>query len=238
MNLLVLPSPPVLTAAGVVNAASTLAGPISAGELLLISGLYFGPAQRVNSQVTGVVPTSLSDTVVLFEGVPAPVLWVNNGQAEVVAPFFRRPHQRRLAGVLSRRGVGAVGTDGSEGCSRCVHGRWQRQRPGQGHKRGWVGKVHFDSGGARRQAVVVYHRRRTVESPPGFDGRIVNVAAATLVQDGTVQIGGQPATVTLAGDAEGQVQGYTKVDVTVRRTSIRVTPQLWSRSAARTVRPG
>jgi uncharacterized protein (TIGR03437 family) len=70
-----LPGPPL--AISIVNAASMTAGPISPGELLTILGLNIGPN----------VSTNLPGLQVLFDGVPATLLYASPTQVNLVAPF-------------------------------------------------------------------------------------------------------------------------------------------------------
>jgi uncharacterized protein (TIGR03437 family) len=84
------PVNPVITAAGIVNAASGVAGAISAGELLVISGANLGPSQLVSATANpdGRYERILAGTRVLFDGVPGAVWYTSAGQAAVSAPYY------------------------------------------------------------------------------------------------------------------------------------------------------
>ncbi len=77
---------PTITA--IVNGASFLAGPISPGELVTIFGSNIGPATGVNfTPDNGKVDTTLANTTVLFNNVPAPVLFASANQINAIVPY-------------------------------------------------------------------------------------------------------------------------------------------------------
>ncbi|MEO8096965.1 MAG: hypothetical protein ABI811_04645 [Acidobacteriota bacterium] len=73
----------------VTNAASHTFGPITAGELLELSGSGLGPQQGAlaNAILQTPYPTRVSEVQVTFDGIPAPILWAQDGQVNVVAPW-------------------------------------------------------------------------------------------------------------------------------------------------------
>jgi uncharacterized protein (TIGR03437 family) len=80
---------PVFSRDGVVNAASFVNGPIVPGELLSIFGFQVGPFWAAKSRVNsaGVVEPDTGGVRVLFDGVPAPILYAQQKQLNVVVPF-------------------------------------------------------------------------------------------------------------------------------------------------------
>ena len=85
----VFSSTPQITSEGVVNAASLLPGPVAPGELITIFGSGFGPPEVVSGELdaSGLVKTKIADTRVIFDGVPAPLLFVQANQVGAVVPF-------------------------------------------------------------------------------------------------------------------------------------------------------
>jgi uncharacterized protein (TIGR03437 family) len=87
--------PPVVTIAATlpvvnaVNAASLAAGSIAPGEIATISGSGIGPQQYVKGvpDSTGLLPTLLGGSAVLFDGVPAPLMYAQDAQINVQAPY-------------------------------------------------------------------------------------------------------------------------------------------------------
>lgn len=80
---------PVVTAAGVANAASLTEGAVAPGEIVSIFGSALGPAAGVNLQFTNplLVSNSLAGVRVLFDGVPAPITYASAGQVNAVVPY-------------------------------------------------------------------------------------------------------------------------------------------------------
>jgi uncharacterized protein (TIGR03437 family) len=80
---------PALEARGVVSAASFLPGPIAPGELVTIHGAGFGPKSLTPLEVTPNRRASslLAWTRVLFDGIPAPMVWVAENQLTAIVPY-------------------------------------------------------------------------------------------------------------------------------------------------------
>ena len=72
----------------VVNAASSVGGAISPGEIVTIAGTAIGPSQPVAASISKDRPagTTLAETRVLFGGVAAPLLSVSSGELTAIVP--------------------------------------------------------------------------------------------------------------------------------------------------------
>ncbi len=70
----------------VVNAASMLTGAIAPGEIAAIFGLGIGPVAPVSSP-SGITPTGLGQTQVLFDGQPAPLFYVQDSEIMAQVPY-------------------------------------------------------------------------------------------------------------------------------------------------------
>jgi uncharacterized protein (TIGR03437 family) len=73
----------------VVNAASYLPGAVAPGEVVALFGPGIGPPESMEYQLdsNGRVATSLEGTQVLFDGTPAPLLYVSANQINAVVPY-------------------------------------------------------------------------------------------------------------------------------------------------------
>ena len=72
----------------VVNAASHLGGGIAPGEIVTIFGSGIGPPQMVMQRIEqGRVTTDLAEARILFNAVPAPLLYVSDRQSSAVVPY-------------------------------------------------------------------------------------------------------------------------------------------------------
>jgi uncharacterized protein (TIGR03437 family) len=82
------PSPQVSLHA-VVNAANYTGGPVSPGEIITVYGSPIGPDALTTLQLdsSGKVSTTVAETRILFDGVPAPLIYVSASQASAVVPY-------------------------------------------------------------------------------------------------------------------------------------------------------
>ena len=91
----VTPPPPTnsLTCAG--SSASLSVGPISPGALVTLFGNGLGPQQGVQPAVASPnsYPTRLANVQVTLDGTPAPLLWVQDTQINLVVPWSLTPGQ-------------------------------------------------------------------------------------------------------------------------------------------------
>jgi uncharacterized protein (TIGR03437 family) len=77
------------------NAATYETSPIAPGELVTLFGNGLGPEQGVQPQAAqqSPYPTQAANVEVTFDGTPAPLLWVQAAQINVVAPWRLTPGQ-------------------------------------------------------------------------------------------------------------------------------------------------
>jgi uncharacterized protein (TIGR03437 family) len=77
------------------NAASFDAGPIAAGEILSLFGQGLGPATGMQPDVSPNTsfPAQLANVAVTFDGTPGPLLYVQDGQINAIAPWRLTPGQ-------------------------------------------------------------------------------------------------------------------------------------------------
>src|ERR1039458_2754833 len=82
-------SPPVISAAGLTNAASYANDALAPGEIAVLFGPTYGPASLAVAQADaiGKLPSQLSNTQVLFDGTAAPLLYAMAGQVSAIVPF-------------------------------------------------------------------------------------------------------------------------------------------------------
>lgn len=77
------------------NAASFALASLSPGELVTLYGNGLGPQQGVSTQATAqtAYPKTVSNVQVTFDGIPAPLLYVQDAQINAVAPWSLTPGQ-------------------------------------------------------------------------------------------------------------------------------------------------
>ena len=75
------------------NSATYLTGPVAPGGFVTLYGSGLGPQQGVQLQasIETPFPARAAGVEVTFDGTPAPLLWVQDGQINVVAPWSLTP---------------------------------------------------------------------------------------------------------------------------------------------------
>jgi uncharacterized protein (TIGR03437 family) len=78
-----------------VNGASFGEGPIAPGGFVTLLGSGLGPQQGAQTEATSQspFPTQAANVEVTFDGTPAPLLWVQDSQINLVAPWSLTPGQ-------------------------------------------------------------------------------------------------------------------------------------------------
>ncbi len=83
-------SAPKLTASAIVNSASYQPGGVSPGEIVTIFGEDLGPATLTTATLEAdgsALTKSLANTRILFDGVPAPLIYTSRGQVSAIVPY-------------------------------------------------------------------------------------------------------------------------------------------------------
>jgi uncharacterized protein (TIGR03437 family) len=209
--------PPTLASQGIVNAASYQGGGVAPGELVTLFGNNLGPAVLAKPIVrsTGVVDTIAGHTQVLFDGVPATMIYSSTGQLAAVAPFSIQGHastsvQVSYLGNLSNTialGVlnfqPAVFTQDStgQGLGSILNGDNSVNSAANPAARGTTIAIYATGGGAQSGAV-----EGTLAGPPyaQFPSNVVSA-----------RVGGLAAQVQYAGVAPGIVVGVLQINVVV-----------------------
>lgn len=231
MTLLVIPAAqssmsvpqPVVTS--VASAASYDAGGIAPGEIVVIFGKSLAPAGTEYLQLdsSGLVSKSLAGVRVLFDGVPAPMIYTTARQLSAVVPYeIGLAGQTQVHVQVENQGnrsatlvvpiantLPAIFTSDFSGSGQgailnneIVHGRYVVNGPANPAARGSV--------------VMIYATGEGTTNPPGIDGR---VASSILPKpNGTncsVSIGGIAAVVSYCGAAPLSVAGLIQVNAQV-----------------------
>lgn len=79
---------PRASAAGTLNAASFKGGAVAPGEVITLFGERMGDASLTTARVVnGRLATELAGTRVLFDGIPAPLVYASAGQVSAIVPY-------------------------------------------------------------------------------------------------------------------------------------------------------
>jgi uncharacterized protein (TIGR03437 family) len=208
---------PAITQAGVLNAASFRAGPIAPGEIIAIFGNNLGPGVLVGLRLSPArrVETSLDGTRVLFDGVPAPLVFVWEGQLSAIVPYSVAGKtsvrvQVERNGVLSNAltipvaaaALGIFTADSSgRGPGAVLNEDFSLNTPANRARRGTILLI-FATGEGQTQ-------------PDGVDGQLTGDPLPRPLLPVRAEVGGQPAEVLYAGGAPGLVAGVLQVNVRI-----------------------
>jgi uncharacterized protein (TIGR03437 family) len=201
--------------AAVTNAAS-YAQTVSPGEMVTIFGSDLGPSTAAGTVVdaSGKVSTLLSNTVVLFDGIPAPAIYVSPTQVSAVAPFRLQPQATSQVQVVYQ---GQASSQFPVDIAAAAPGIFTFSATGSGEA------LVVDHGGAvnssakpaaQGSVITLYLTGAGVLSPVVPDGAVVGSSNLPLVTAPvSVQVGGQTAKVLYAGGAPGSVAGIIQLNV-------------------------
>jgi uncharacterized protein (TIGR03437 family) len=200
----------------IMNAASYTAVTVSPGEIIAIFGDDLGQetlAQMVPDE-QGVIGSALSGTKVLFNGTPAPLLYVSYFQVGAIVPYG-------VAGAktvkleFERNGVkgDALDLPVSDFALGIFTENGSGTGPGAILNKDY--SLNSSSNPAERGSfVMIYATGLGVLDTPTADGSVVKDIARHLAPV-TAQIGGANAEVLYAGSAPGIVAGCSQVNVAI-----------------------
>jgi uncharacterized protein (TIGR03437 family) len=203
--------------ATVSNAASFASGAIAPGEIVTIFGIGLGPEEAANLKVddSGHVEAQLANTQVFFDGVAAPMLYASSGQINAVVPFgvtgpsnqVRVQYQGTMSPAVSVPVVSSVpalfASDGTGGSQGAILNQ-------DGTANGYYNPAD------RGSVVALYGTGGGQMVPPGEDGAIAGgLPLPAPILPVTVQIDGQDAEVSYAGQAPGLVEGVMQINAKI-----------------------
>lgn len=195
---------PVSQAPSVVNAASMLPGPVAPGEIVSIFGTGLGPVTAAGGSLdsTGILANQVAQTQVLFDGTPAPLFYVQDGQINAQTPY-------EIAGKATvdvevffqdiSRGKATVPVAASApGIFTILAGRGAAVAINQD------GKLNSPDDPAPRGSIVtLYATGEGLTDPAGADGRPAAAPFPKPTLAVGLSVGGYPAEILFAGEAPG-----------------------------------
>jgi uncharacterized protein (TIGR03437 family) len=216
MTLFVIPAAqpgPAPVVAAVTNAAS-YGRAIAPGQMVDVWGSGMGPDTLAGLALdsNGMVGTSVAGVRILFDGVPAPLVFVSATQCAAVVPYFGA-HNPATHVQVEYQGVRSVPLAVPVGPTAPGLFTAGASGTGQGSILNQDNSINSVANPASRGSVVVlWATGEGLTDPPGVDGRLaVDVVPAPLAAV-TVDIGGLPATVTYAGAAPGMMPGVLQIN--------------------------
>jgi uncharacterized protein (TIGR03437 family) len=201
----------------IVNAASFKTGAIAPGEMLTVFGSNLGPQQAAEAQLTGdrYVATDLAGTQVLFDGLPAPVVYASAGQLTAIVPYAIGGHAATQMMVANK---GVLSSATTIPVTASAPALFTAEANGTGHGAILNEDGSVNSGfnpAARGSMVMIYATGAGQTDPQGIDGMLASDVLPKPVLPVSVIIAGQVAQPTYAGAAPGLVAGVMQVNVRV-----------------------
>ncbi|MCX6632635.1 MAG: hypothetical protein NTW28_33950 [Candidatus Solibacter sp.] len=213
---------PVVTA--VANAANYSTGAVSPGENIVIFGTGVGPAEIVKGTVVNnAVGTLVGNTRVLFDNVPAPIIYASAGQTSVMVPYGVAGRTTTTI-VVEYSGVQSAPL--TYNVVLAAPGIYTLNQQGTGPgavlNQDGVTVNGLTNPEKRGNVIAIYMTGEGQTSPQGADGAIIPAVVSALKKPQlpvTVTIGGVDAVVQYAGSAPGLISGVMQVNVTIPLTT-------------------
>ncbi len=208
------PAGPILRTA--LHGASRELSAITPGMILSLQGNALGPqtGSPGNTTAAGAFETSFNGYRVLFDGVPAPILYISDSRLDTVAPYA-------IAGRTSTRVV--VENSGARSDAMeltlspdAAPGLFTADGSGRGQAAALNenGSLNTRTNPAPPDSVLVLFATGEGQTEPaGQDGRIIATDLRKPVLPVAVNIGGVPVEVLYAGSAPHLVSGMMQVNV-------------------------
>jgi uncharacterized protein (TIGR03437 family) len=214
---------PTPVAASVANAASYATGAVSPGENIVIFGTGIGPDDLVQATVVNnVFPTLVGATRVLFDGIPAPVLYAKATQTSVMVPYGVNGRTSTNI-VVEYSGVQSAPV--SQAVVPTVPGIYTLNQAGTGPgailNQDGVTVNSVSAPEKRGNVIAIYMTGEGQTIPGGIDGVVIPAVASALkhpVLPVTVTVGGIDAPVQYAGSAPTLISGVMQVNVAIPLT--------------------
>jgi endo-1,4-beta-xylanase len=212
---------PVLSGSNVVNAASYQGGAVAPGEIVTVFGANYGPANLVASQLdaSNKFPTTLGGAQVMFDGVPAPLVYAKAGQVSAIVPFEVAGKPQTVIQYQYNSGSGAViSNTQTVPVSAAAPAIFALNASGSGP--GAILNADYSVNSASNPvaaggAIQIFGTGGGAIVGSAADGALAPGAASLVAGPVTATIGGMAATVLYAGSAPGLVNGVLQVNLAI-----------------------
>jgi uncharacterized protein (TIGR03437 family) len=206
--------PPVVAASGIVSGASFLRGSVAPGMIVSIFGGGLGPPEGASLELDGggQVKSQLKGTRVLFNDVPAPLIFISPTQIAAVAPYALDGNAT-LRVVVESQGLRSAPADLTVAPSAPGLFTLNSNGAGGGAILNQDGSINTPSNPAERGSIIVLFGTGEGQTEPGGqDGRIAAETPPRPRLPVAVTIGGRTSEVMYAGGAPGLVSGVIQVN--------------------------
>ena len=188
----------------VLNAASGIPGPVAPGEIVSIYGGAIGPKTGAGARLepNGLLATSLGESQVLFDGRPAPLFWVQDGQINAQVPYgvagqaqtevevvYKGYSRGRVTVPVAEAAPGLFAIPGDPARGVIINQDWS------------VNSALYPA--ERNSIVTLFATGEGQTDPPGVEGKPATEPYPRPRLDVSLTIGGFAAEILYAGAAPG-----------------------------------
>jgi uncharacterized protein (TIGR03437 family) len=231
------PQPVIITR--IANAASYAASAVSPGEIVALFGSGLGPAKlTAGAYVNGRLMSSIGPVTVLFDGIPAPLIYASDTVAAAIVPY----------GInLAETIVTAANTAGRSlpfrmAVTPSVPGLFTADSSGSG----LLAALNADGSlntannpASPGDAIVLFGTGEGQTLPGGRDGLVMDTPARPLL-GAAVTVDDQPASIDYFGSAPGEVAGVFQLNFRIpfnapRGNAVRVSLKIGAAAIAQNV---
>jgi uncharacterized protein (TIGR03437 family) len=204
------------TVNAVENVASYGNGPISPGEMVVIFGTGMGPSNLVGLQLDqqGRVANILSQVQVLFDGNPAPLVYVSAQQISAMVPYGLAGRSATQIQVVYQ---GSMSDSFQKPIAPSAPGIFTADSSGQGQAAMTNSDNSYNTATnpARPGSWVTFYLTGEGQTNPlGSDGNIAT-STANVALSVTILIAGRTAQLLYAGSAPGNVNGFCQINAVI-----------------------
>ena len=190
------------------------------GENVVLFGTNLGPTDLVKGVLTsaGLVATTLSDTQITFDNIPAPIIYASGLQTSVMVPYEITGRPNTAVRVIYK---GVQSAELRVNVATTSPGIYTLNQSGSGP--GAILNPNFSVNGAgapaaKGSAVAVYMTGEGVTSPVPANGSLAPADGTGLFKTTlavTATVGGVPARVIYYGSAPGIIYGVMQANVEI-----------------------
>jgi uncharacterized protein (TIGR03437 family) len=204
------------TVTAVTNVASYANGSISPGEMVVIFGSGMGPSGVVGFQLDqqGRIASTLSQVQVLFDGNPAPLIYVSAKQISAMVPYGVAGKSSTQIQVVFQ---GNTSDSFQKPIAPSAPGLFTSDSSGQGQvaMTNSDGSYNTSSNPATPGSYVTFYLTGEGQTnPSGSDGNIAT-STANVALPVTVLIAGRTVQLLYAGSAPGNVSGFAQINAVI-----------------------
>ena len=200
----------------IVNGATFLTGPVSAGVFVTLKGTGLGPAAGIigGAGSNNLFPTSLGGTQVFFNNVAAPLVYVSATQINAIVPYEVAGQTSAQVTVQYQNATSPAQTVQISATALGLFS--QNFGSGQGDILNQDNSINSSTNPAKRNGIVVlFGTGEGVTSPASVDGLLATSVYPKPLNPITATIGGINAPVLYYGAAPTLVAGVLQVNVQI-----------------------